>query len=278
MVPRLYWVIVVYFGAGYLLNVDVDSPLGMFWSWTGWLSVLLGGVAAQVYRYRRVSSAVERQQTRWVLFGLGAMAVMLSTLLTYFVVGGDLTIGTTADPDLPRRFVFLVLLNLAFNVVYVSIGLAILRSKLFDIDVVIRKTLIYTVITVLLALVYFGVVILLQDTFESVSGQQSPLGIVISTLIIAALFAPLRRRVQEFIDRRFYRRRYDAEKTLADFGQFVRDETDMEALTAELVGLVQETMQPEQVTLWLKPAVNQQPTAPYEEVGTLYGNPNFRRP
>jgi hypothetical protein len=131
-----------------------------------------------------------------------------------------------------------------------------LRYRLYDIDVIIRKTLVYAALTGLLGLVYFGVIIVLQGIFEAISGQRSPIIIVISTLIIAALFAPLRRRVQDFIDRRFYRRRYDAEKTLSDFGQFVRDETDLEALTAELLRVTQETMQPEQATIWLKQPAN----------------------
>ncbi|MFN2222152.1 MAG: hypothetical protein ACK2UH_06345, partial [Candidatus Promineifilaceae bacterium] len=122
----------------------------------------------------------------------------------------------------------------------------------WDINVIIRKTVVYAVLTALLALVYFGVIIVLQNIFEAVSGEQSAISIVVSTLVIAALFAPLRRRVQDFIDRRFYRRRYDAEKTLSAFAQFVRDETDLEALRAELLRVTQETMQPEQVSIWLK--------------------------
>jgi len=111
------------------------------------------------------------------------------------------------------------------------------------------------VLTGLLALVYFGLIVALQSIFEAVSGQQSPITIVVSTLVIAALFGTLRRRVQDFIDRRFFRRKYDAQKTLAAFAEFVRDETDMEALTAELQRVVQETMQPEQASIWLrKPA------------------------
>jgi hypothetical protein len=145
-----------------------------------------------------------------------------------------------------------LLMSFAILLFPAAIASAILRYRLYDIDVIIRKTAVYTVLTALLALVYFGVIILLQSVFETASGEQSPIAIVVSTLIIAALFGALRRRVQDFIDRRFYRRKYDAEKTLAAFGQFVRDETDMAALTAELLRVTQETMQPEQATIWLK--------------------------
>ena len=258
MVPRLYWVVVAYFGIGYFVQVtlglvDSASPLGAFWSWTGWLSVLLGGVAAQIYRFLRVSTPVERQQTRWVLFGLGVIAVSMLSILAYTCITGDPTIGTTADPDLPRRFIFLVMLNLIFEVIFLSIGLAILRSNLFDIDVIIRKTLIYTAVTALLALVYFGGVVLLQRLFSALTGvAQSPLAVVVSTLAIAALFTPLRRRIQDGIDRRFFRKKYDAQQVLAQFAQTARDETDLDTLTTELARVVQETLQPERVSVWLR--------------------------
>ena len=258
MVPRLYWVVVAYFGIGYFVQatlglVDIASPLGAFWSWTGWLSVLLGGVAAQIYRFLRVSTPVERQQTRWVLFGLGVMAVLMLSILAYTGITGDPTIGTTADSDLPRRFIFLVMLNLVFEVIFLSIGLAILRSNLFDIDVIIRKTLVYSAVTALLALVYFGGVVLLQRLVGALTGvAQSPLAVVVSTLAIFILFAPLRRRIQDGIDRRFFRKKYDAQQVLAKFAITARDETDLDALTGELARVVQETLQPEGVSVWLR--------------------------
>jgi hypothetical protein len=146
----------------------------------------------------------------------------------------------------------LLVLNAVTLLIPVAITISILFYRLWDIDVIVRKTLVYTVLSGLLALVYFGMVVLLQSVFDSVTGQQSPIAIVISTLLIAALFAPLRRRVQDVIDRRFYRKKYNAQQVLAQFAITARDETDMDKLTAELVRVIQETMQPEQVSVWLK--------------------------
>lgn len=251
MVPRIYWVVVFIFFISYIV-ADVDSPLGELLAWVGWLSVLFGGVTAQIYRYLRISTAVERQQTRWVLFGFGVMAVIIGSALVYTVAGGDSTLGTTADTNLPRRFIFLAFINFSFQSIYLSIGLAVLRSKLFDIDLIIRRTLQYSVLTGTLVVVYFGTIIIVQTIFGRAANKQSPLVIVFSTLLIAALFSPLRRRIQTFIDRRFYRRKYDAALTLAQFAQTARDEVDMERLSAALIIVVEKALQPEQTSLWLK--------------------------
>jgi hypothetical protein len=147
-------------------------------------------------------------------------------------------------------------LNIAFiPAIPVAIGIAILRYRLYDIDFLINRTLVYGSLTVMLALVYLGGVATTQAIFRALTGQeqQPQLAIVASTLVIAALFNPLRRRIQSFIDRRFYRSKYDAAKTIEGFSMKLRDETDLEALNNELVGVVRETMQPAHASLWLRP-------------------------
>jgi hypothetical protein len=198
--------------------------------------------AAVIMAFRHRYNRVARAQISWVALGIalsigGTLTAYLLDYTGVFVLSGSLVEEIISWP-----------VTLALPV---CLAIAILRYRLFDIDVIIRKTLVYTVLTILLALVYFGVVVLLQAVFESASGEQSPIAIVISTLVIAALFAPLRRQVQDVIDRRFFRKKYDAQLVLEQFGQRARDETDMESLTAELVRVVQETMQPESIRLWL---------------------------
>jgi hypothetical protein len=135
----------------------------------------------------------------------------------------------------------------------IAIGIAILRYRLYEIGTLINRTLVYGSLTATLVALYFGVIVMLQRVFVIVTGEQSTLAIVASTLLIAALFNPLRRRIQSFIDRRFYRRKYDARKTLEAFSVKLRDETDLNALSDDLVGVVRETMQPAYVSLWLRP-------------------------
>jgi hypothetical protein len=208
--------------------------------------LMMTAAFAQVYRYLRTPDAVQRQQIKWVVFGLAVTLPPLGIAVSLFAGSNVFGSDTVAS-----RLGFI--LWIAFLVIFpLSIVISILRYRLWDIDVIIRKTLLYAALTALLALVYFGSIALLQGVVTAVSGQSSAIVIVLSTLVIAALFAPLRRRIQDVIDRRFFRRKYDAEQVLARFAQTARDETDLYSLTAELVRVVQETMQPEQVRVWLR--------------------------
>jgi len=200
-------------------------------------SILLSALSI-VVRYRRASGA-ERQQLKW--FALAA--VLVGVVITGHLLFLDLL--------LPEAFLNL-LDAVSITVLYVAVGIAILRYRLYDIDIIINRTLVYGSLTVMLALVYFGGVISLQGLLRALTGQGSQLAIVASTLTIAALFNPLRRRIQDFIDRGFYRRKYDAAKTLEAFSAKLRDETDLDELNSDLVNVVRETVQPAHVSLWLR--------------------------
>ncbi len=224
-------------------------------NWPGWLTSGLIPYAAiifsQIYRYRRVSTAAERQQTKWVVFGI-------LIVVSGFIVLGPLfsaVFPAVSSPDSPYSLFQLIYPCLTL-LLPLSIGFAILRSRLYDIDVLINRTLVYGSLTILLALVYFGLVIGLESLVRLISGQvsQSPIVIVASTLAIAALFQPLRRRLQSFIDRRFYRHKYDAARTVAAFNATLRSEVELHQLSEHLVAVVQETMQPAHVSLWLRPS------------------------
>jgi hypothetical protein len=209
---------------------------------------LLGMIGSQVYRYRSVSTPDERRQTRWVVFGTSlALSLLLAVVTPLFLFA----------PGAAQTSPFVVLLignmlPLIMVLIPLSVGVAMLRSGLFDIDVVINRTLVYGGLTAILALVYLGGVVGLQAVLRVLTGQESTLAVVASTLVIAALFNPLRHRIQDFIDRRFYRRKYDARKTLEAFSSKLRDETDLQNLNEELVGVVKESMQPAQAGLWLR--------------------------
>src|SRR5215203_1798042 len=212
------------------------------------IPLMLLSVVSLFVRLRR-SSGVERQQLKWFAYAAALLAsglVVSSVLFALFegTIARELT-------DL----VFFVIFPATLSGIPVAIGVAILKYRLYDIDLLINRTLVYATLTALLAATYFGGVTGAQAIFRTLTGQeeQPQIAVVASTLVIAALFNPLRRRIQAFVDRGFYRRKYDARKTLEAFSAKLRDETDLEALNAELVGVVRETMQPSHISLWRRP-------------------------
>ena len=212
--------------------------------------VLVSFIGVPIYRYRWVSTPVEKEQIKWVVFTIvAALVIFAATASTVFLAPGG-------NPDTDISFITVIVQPIGWVstllLIPLSIAVAILRYRLFDIDIIIRRTLIYGVLTALLVLFYFGSVILLQQLLSGIAGQSSEIAIIASRLTIAALFNSLRRRVHDVIDHRFYRRKYDAQKVLAAFGATARDEVDLSKLTNELVGVVQETMQPASVSVWLR--------------------------
>jgi hypothetical protein len=207
--------------------------------------IFTGGLVASgslIWRLRR-GSWVERQQIKWL-----AYAAAIAT-------GGNI-LAYTPPEAIGAPWVTTVghvVVELGVLGIPISIGIAILRYRLYEIDTLINRTLVYASLTVTLIAIYFSGIVVLQRVFVVLTGEKSTLAVVASTLVIAALFNPLRRRIQSFIDRRFYRRKYDAAKTLETFSTQLRDETDLEALRGDLVGVVRETMQPAHVSLWLRP-------------------------
>ena len=243
-------------------GIIIDNPYGWlpaslanalfgglgFPSFVSLMLIMILSVISLIFRYRSAGPLV-RLQLRWFVLG-GFFAVIL-----FFI---PIPFGISPGQTNETLNYLLALLGQAYVIpLYLAVGLAILRYRLFDIDLIIRKTLQYSILTGLLALVYFGSVVLLQNLVENITGAQSQIVIVFSTLVIAALFNPLRHRVQDFIDRRFYRKKYDAEQTLAQFAATARDEVDMDQLDAALLRVVDETMQPERVSLWLAPTKDQ---------------------
>jgi hypothetical protein len=206
--------------------------------------VLFAAAALSLFIRLRRAVGVERQQLKWLAYAAGVFAVMVVLLIISIAI------------DTPRWYEWVA--NVIFIVVTpsvpIAIGIAILRYRLYDIDLLINRTLVYGLLTATLVALYFVGIVVLQSVFVGLTGEQSTLAIVASTLLIAALFNPLRRRIQSFIDRSFYRRKYNAAKTLEEFSMKLRDETDLEALRDDLVGVVRETMQPAHVSLWFGPS------------------------
>jgi hypothetical protein len=202
------------------------------------VSVFLSTISL-VVRYRR-ANGVERQQLRW----LAGAAVLVGV----YIVGGLLGLDRLLGEGLWN------LVNAATNAgLYAAVGVAILRYRLYEIDFIINRALVYAPLTAMMVAIYVGSVVGMQAVFRALTGQESTLAVVASTLAIAALFNPLRRRVQTVVDRRFYRPKYDAAKTLEAFSATLRDETDLQSLSDQLVGVVTDTMQPAHVSLWVRP-------------------------
>ncbi len=205
--------------------------------------VLLAVSVVSLLMRRLYARGVERQQTKWFTY---TSAVAASGAILEYIISEPLELVW-----LGRVGHALVLVGLAG--IPISMGIALTRYRLYEIDLIINRTLVYGSLTATLVALYFGGIVVLQRIFVTLTGQQSTLAVVASTLAIAALFVPLRRRVQGFVDRRFYREKYDARKTLEAFSAKLREETDLEALNNDLVGVVRETMQPAHVSLWLRP-------------------------
>jgi hypothetical protein len=207
---------------------------------------MLASALSLVWRYRHAGGEV-REQIKCV--ALAASLVAVGYLIS-------LISGIFFAPEAPavwRTFLEETMVQLSFAGIPVAIGFAVLKYHLYDIDLLINRALVYGSLTVLLGATYFGGVVLLEHVFRDVTGQGGSLAVVSSTLAIAALFSPLRRRLQMFVDRSFYRRKYDATKTLQAFASRLREETDLDALSNEVVGVVSTTMQPAHVSLWLRP-------------------------
>jgi hypothetical protein len=206
------------------------------------LYILALVAAASLLVRLRSAKGEERQQVKW--FAYAALMLAASTTLTY-VVFETMSLGWLWWVGFVPAIVGIVGLP-------VAVGIAIMKYHLYNIDLIINRTLVYGLLTAVLALTYLGGVVLLQELFRTLSAQKSQLGVVASTLVIAALFNPLRHRIQGFIDRSFYRRKYDAAKTLEAFSAKLRTETDLDALNDDMIEVVEETMQPAYVSLWLR--------------------------
>jgi hypothetical protein len=253
---RLRWPIAVFMGVAVVAWTPPVGTRLLPAEPLAWLNVAVGLAWAAlsgyslIYRYRFVSTVVERQQTKWVIAGFVAL---FFTTTTYVVAAA---LFPAWEPS-PGRLVAMAVSAITYPVGYgafaAALTTAILRHRLWDIDIVIRRTLVYATLTALLALVYFGAVTVIQQVLHSLTLQAGNGSIIVSTLLTAALFHPLRRRVQQTIDRRFYRRKYDMTQTLAAFAAVARDNTDLDALAARLEMVVHDTLQPAHSSLWLRP-------------------------
>jgi hypothetical protein len=244
---------------GFLISMGWAFFPQAFGEPTGWFAVFVFGsvvfvfgssLYAQVYRFRFHSTEVQRQQTKWMVYGFAftVVAIITQQIIAFALLpANNLSPGMSIWRDLLGSGA-----NIFLAAIPIAVGIAILRYRLYDIDLVIRRTLAYGALTGMLALIYYSGVVVLQSGASALASQNnSPAATVVTTLVIAALFNPLRRRIQDFIDRRFYRQKYNAEQALAAFAATASRETDLAQLSTELVGVAAETMQPERSVLWL---------------------------
>jgi hypothetical protein len=245
----------------------------------GWMILLLlafvfGGVASQIYRYWKVSHPEQRQQTKWVIFAIAVWAPLLLSGIILPLLVPALGAKTQA------HFLFDVLCTyilgaLVAALIPLSIAVSIFRYRLWDIDIIIRRTLVYASLTLMLGLFYFGLVTLLQGALSSITGQHSPVIIVLSTLAIAALFNPLRRQLQSGVDRLFYRQKYSVELALAGFSETARSEADPDLFTKRLVATIEDTLQPEHISLWLSSRLNAAGEQQVEAISSFTPSPVY---
>jgi hypothetical protein len=249
--PRWSWIFLILWLCFSTAVINNPPPI----DWLPLLYPLFFGfaIAFQVYRYRRVSTPVEQLQTKWAVFGL---TISLLANQLFFLPSGLTPLGNTLY--LPLSFLLYVV---SLFLVPITFFIAIQRYRLYEIDRIINKALVYGLLTGILGAIFAIVVISLQALVRTVTGQDSPLALVASTLLIAGLFQPVRSRIQNTIDRRFYRARYDAQKALTSFNATLRQELSLTELQERLVGIVTETVQPAHVSLWIAPRPTEKPDA-----------------
>ena len=214
------------------------------------LVFMASGVVAQVVRYRSNTDAIRRQQTRWVLFG--CLAVLVSFVIASLPVLLFPEVRVPGLPNLVFLLAIIPLLIISLLMLPVSMAVSIMRYRLWDIDLIIRRTLVYGMLSAVLAVVYLASVVILQQALRFVIGANTGMAVAVSTLGIAALFTPLRNRIQVFIDRRFYRQKYDAERALEEFNAAARSEVEIKNLTARMVSVVEKTVNPEKIWVWIR--------------------------
>jgi hypothetical protein len=246
--PWILWLAVALIGYWVVSAILLSRSLSPFWLDLILFGLIASTILVQIYRYRDVSTPQQRQQTKWAVYGISIAAFgNLGTRLLFALVVFPLSHGSLLAYALE-----VLLVTCSMLVIPPTVGIAILRSHLWDIDVLINRTLVYGTLTLILTAVYVGLVIGLQALLRDVIKQDSSLAIVISTLAIAALFQPLRHSLQQFIDRRFYRSKYDAAEIIAAFSARLQSEVDLSQLREQLLAVVQEATQPTFVSLWVR--------------------------